>query len=107
MSGLPEDSTPRERPKSSFATSFASVPGETVIVTADTASDRLALEAILAAAAAAGSQSMLILIPQLPYQGKLADPYIPEALASAVAASDVWFDLTFPYLAGSSTHDRR
>jgi 2,5-dihydroxypyridine 5,6-dioxygenase len=49
---------------------------------------------------------MLLLIAQLPYQGKLADPYVPEALASAVAASDVWFDMTFPYMAGSSAHDR-
>ena len=30
---------------------------------------------------------MLILIPQLPFQGKLADPYIPASLASAVAAA--------------------
>lgn len=80
--------------------------GETVIVTADGATDRAAVDAILAAVASVGAQPMLVLIPQLPYQGKLADPHIPAALASAVAASDVWFDLTFPYMAGSSAHDQ-
>jgi hypothetical protein len=79
--------------------------GETVIVTADSGTDRTAIEAILAAAAGAGARPILMLLPQLPYQGKLADPYIPDAVANAVAASDVWFDMTFPYLAGSSAHD--
>lgn len=76
-----------------------------MIVTADSASDRVAVEAILAAAAGVGARPILMLLPQLPYQGKLADPYIPDAVAQAVAHSDVWFDLTFPYLAGSSAHD--
>lgn len=85
---------------------FCVAGGETVIVTADAATDRTAVEAILAAAAGAGARPILMLLPQLPYQGKLADPYIPDAVAHAVAASDVWFDLTFPYMAGSSAHDR-
>jgi leucyl aminopeptidase (aminopeptidase T) len=85
---------------------FCVQPGETVVVTADTARDPSAVEAVLGAAAGAGAKTLLMTIPQLPYQGKLADPYIPEALSSAVAASDVWFDMTFPYMAGSSTHDR-
>jgi 2,5-dihydroxypyridine 5,6-dioxygenase len=80
--------------------------GETVIVTADGATDRSAIEAILAAASAMGAKALLMLIPRLPYQGKLADPYIPDAVASAVASSDVWFDMTFPYMAGSSAHDQ-
>ena len=88
------------------ADQFCVRPGETVIVTADTASDAAAVEAILGAASAAGAKAAVMVIPQLPYQGTLADPYIPDALARAVAASDVWFDMTFPYLAGSSTHDQ-
>lgn len=79
--------------------------GETVVVTADSSSDKAAVDAIVGAAAAAGAKAALIVIPQLPYQGKLADPYIPDALTSAVASSDVWFDMTFPYMAGSSAHD--
>lgn len=85
---------------------FCIQAGETVVVTADDATDPAAVEAILAAASAAGAKAMLILSAQLPYQGKLADPHIPDALASAAAASDVWFDMTFPYMAGSSAHDR-
>lgn len=80
--------------------------GETVTITADGATDEAAVEAILAAASGAGAKALLILMPQLPYQGKLADPYIPEAVAAAVASSDVWFDMTFPYMAGSSAHDK-
>jgi 2,5-dihydroxypyridine 5,6-dioxygenase len=81
-------------------------PNETVVVTADTATDGAAVEAILAASGAVGARPMLVLVAQLPYQGKLADPYIPEALEKAVASSDVWFDMTFPYIAGSSAHDQ-
>ncbi|MGE0874568.1 MAG: hypothetical protein AB7O31_07865 [Burkholderiales bacterium] len=80
--------------------------GETVVVTVDSVSDRALVEAVLAASAAAGAHALLLRAPRLPYQGKLADPYVPDALAAAVAESDVWFDLTFPYLAGSGAHDR-
>lgn len=80
--------------------------GETVTVTADSVTDPAAVHAVLAAAGAAGAKPLLLRVPQLPYQGKLADPYVPDALSQAVAASDVWFDMTFPYLAGSSTHDK-
>ena len=76
-----------------------------MIVTADAATDLSAVEAILAAASSTGAKAILMLSAQLPYQGKLADPYIPDALASAAADSDVWFDMTFPYMAGSSAHD--
>jgi leucyl aminopeptidase (aminopeptidase T) len=87
------------------ADQFCVQRGETVLVTADSSTDASAVEAILAAASGEGAKALLMLIPQLPYQGKLADPYIPDAVASAVAASDVWFDMTFPYMAGSSAHD--
>src|SRR5204862_3617876 len=63
-------------------------------------------QAIAAAAIAAGARPIMITLPQLPFQGKLADPYLPEALAGAVAACDLWIDLTFPYIAGSELHDR-
>lgn len=84
---------------------FCIEPGETVVVTADCATDAAAVDAILGAAAAVGARPMLLQTPRLPYQGKLADPYIPEALGRAVESSDVWFDMTFPYLAGSHVHD--
>ena len=65
MSGLPGGFDAARAAQILVRDQFCVRPGETVIVTADTASDRTALEAILAAAAAAGGQSMLILIPQL------------------------------------------
>ncbi len=80
--------------------------GEVVLVTADTASDLATAEAILAAAVAIDAKPALIVIPQLPFQGTLADPFVPETLAGAVTNCDVWFDLTFPYLAGSHVHDQ-
>ncbi len=80
--------------------------GETVVVTVDSDSDPVLVDAVLAASAATGASTLLLRTSRLPYQGKLADPYVPDALAAAVAESDVWFDLTFPYLAGSDAHDR-
>lgn len=80
--------------------------GENVLVTADTASDMVAAEAILAASEAAGAKATLAIIPQLPFQGTLADPYIPEPLAGAAQSCDVWIDLCFPYLAGSTVCDQ-
>lgn len=80
--------------------------GESVLITADSASDMGAVEAIFNAAAAIGSRPMIAVIPQLPFQGKLADPYLPAALQSAMCDADLWIDLTHPYLAGSDAHDR-
>jgi len=81
-------------------------PSERLVITGDTAGDAAVIQAIAAAAIAVGARPMIITLPQLPYQGKLADPYLPEALAGAVAACDLWIDLTFPYIAGSALHDR-
>jgi 2,5-dihydroxypyridine 5,6-dioxygenase len=85
---------------------FCIQPGETVVVTADTATDSSAIDAIMRAAHAAGARPMLLMVPQLPYQGKLADPYVPDALGKSVESCDVWFDMTFPYLAGSAAYDQ-
>jgi len=78
---------------------------ENVLITADTASDPAAAQALLAAAERAGARPALMTIAQLPFQGGLADPYITPTLAGAVLGSDVWIDLTFPYLAGSHLYD--
>ncbi len=81
-------------------------PGESVLITADTASDTAAVEAVLNAAALIGAKPMVSVIPQLPFQGKLADPYLSTALCAAMSDCDVWIDLTHPFLAGSDAHDR-
>jgi leucyl aminopeptidase (aminopeptidase T) len=78
---------------------------EQVLITADTASDMAAVNALLDSARSAHAKAGVFLTPQLPFQGSLADPYISEPLAQAVKACDVWFDLTFPYMAGSGAHD--
>lgn len=79
-------------------------PGEQLLITADTASDMAAVKALLNAASVAGARAGIFIAPQLPFQGSLADPFVPEPLAEAVKACDVWLDLTFPYMGGSHAH---
>ena len=80
-------------------------PGEDVIITTDTAGDPAVPQAIMAAAQQADARASVLLLPPLPFQGRLADPYLTRPLRGAVLASDVWIDLTFPYLAGSELYD--
>ncbi|HKU95797.1 MAG TPA: hypothetical protein VJR58_10995 [Vineibacter sp.] len=79
--------------------------GETVLITADTAGDPDVAQALFATAERAGARAALLISPQLPFQGRLADPYVTPTLAGAVLGCDVWIDLTFPYLAGSHVYD--
>lgn len=79
--------------------------GEVVVISADSQTDRIVVDAIFASASHAGASAVVVSIPQLPFQGALADPYIPKPLANAAATCDVWIDVTFPYLAGSHVHD--
>ena len=79
--------------------------GEEVLITADTASDPRVGEAVFAAAERLGARPLITTGRQLPFQGKLADPFISKAQAQMVLTSDVWVDLTFPYFAGSHAHD--
>ena len=81
-------------------------PDETLLLTADSASDPAAVHAIMNAAVAVGAKPSVMIIPQLPFQGGLANPYVPEPLMAAAHGCDVWVDITFPYLAGSEAHDK-
>jgi hypothetical protein len=81
-------------------------PDETVLITADTDSDPDVWQAVHRASLLAGANSSVLLIPPLPFQGRLADPYVTPAVGAAALACDVWIDLTFPYLAGSELHDQ-
>jgi 2,5-dihydroxypyridine 5,6-dioxygenase len=78
---------------------------ETVLVTADNLTEGVVIDAVVNSAELANAHAVVLKIRQVPFQGALADPYIPPALVAAVAASDVWLDFTFPYLAGSHVHD--
>ena len=79
--------------------------GETVLITADTASDMQTVEAIQNAARNLDTPVALLISPQLPFQGALGDPYISDPVRAAVTNCDVWIDLTFPYMAGSQAFD--
>ncbi|WP_424139189.1 hypothetical protein [Roseomonas chloroacetimidivorans] len=84
---------------------MAVIAGETVLITADTATDPVAVRAVFLAARGAGAKVALVTVPQLPFQGGLADPFVPPPLTAAALSCDVWIDLTFPYLAGAHVHD--
>ena len=75
------------------------------LLTVDTATDAIAASAILASAYAIGCKATMVTIPQLPFQGALANPYVPASLGAAAGACSVWIDLCWPYLAGSRVHD--
>ncbi len=79
-------------------------PGESVLITADARTEHALTDAIADAAISALGRPVVAVIPTLPFQGALADPHIPDTLAAAAAAADVWLDCCFPYLAGSSMH---
>jgi 2,5-dihydroxypyridine 5,6-dioxygenase len=80
-------------------------PDEGVLITVDAQTETALIDAIAAAAISSGARPVIAAIPQLPFQGALADPYLPDTLGAAAAAADVWFDCCFPYLAGSRMHD--
>ena len=84
---------------------FCVEPGDNLLITADTATDRDAVDAVMNAAHTIGAKPAVMTSPQLPYQGALANAYISEPLAAAMRQCDAWIDLQFPYVAGSDAHD--
>lgn len=80
--------------------------GESVVITTDSKTDPVLAEALMNAAFLATPAVSRVMVRQLPFQGALADPWIPKSLAGAVAECDVWIDLTFPYIAGSEVFDK-
>lgn len=79
-------------------------PGENVIITADTETDPTVVQSILTSVEILGARGIVITTRQLPFQGTLADPFIPKAISGLTMDCDVWIDLTFPYFAGSTFH---
>jgi hypothetical protein len=80
--------------------------GESVAITVDSDSDAQVVRALTDRVTGLGGRSCVLAMARLPFQGALSDPYIPDPVQAAVAASDVWLDLTFPYMAGSGPFDR-
>jgi 2,5-dihydroxypyridine 5,6-dioxygenase len=85
-------------------THFRVQPGETVLMTCDTQTNRSLVEALMTTITLMGAKPVAVLSPQLPFQGTLADPYIAEPCKAATQNCDVWFDLTFPSFIGSGTY---
>jgi leucyl aminopeptidase (aminopeptidase T) len=83
---------------------FAVRAGESVLITADTTTERALLDIVSQAVVRAGARPLIAISPKLPYQGGLSDPYVGDTLKAAAPASDVWFDFCFPYHAGSALH---
>jgi leucyl aminopeptidase (aminopeptidase T) len=83
---------------------FAVSPGESVLITADAATERSLIDAVASSVARAGAKPLVAIAPSLPFQGGLSDPYVSDSLGAAAAASDVWLDFCFPYHAGSGIH---
>ena len=80
--------------------------GEHVLITSDTNTDRRGVDALVNAAYSLGTKvASMTLAPPLPFQGGLANPYLPDPLVAAVQNCDVWLDLCMPYLAGSAVYD--
>jgi len=77
---------------------------EQVVITADNATDPRGIDAIRNAVRVAGARMAVLTMQQLPHQGGLSDPYIPEPVVAAVKSCDVWFEMTFPYMSGSKAH---
>jgi 2,5-dihydroxypyridine 5,6-dioxygenase len=80
-------------------------PDEVVLITVDTATDPALARALMTALDRADARGSILTIPRLPFQGRLADPFIPPVVAGAAADCVVWIDLTFPYLAGARVCD--
>ena len=73
--------------------------GETLVITADTESDRRAVDALATAAFTVGAKPMVVWMPSPLGVGKAADPMLPlEPLTAALKATDTWVEFNNKYL---------
>ncbi len=84
---------------------FCLSQGQTVVVTVDDQTDPSLIEIFKTTTKEKDAHWVIIQLERLPFQGALADPYVPTLVDEAVASSDIWLDMTFPYLAGSRSFD--
>lgn len=66
-------------------------PGENVVITGDTSTDKRVTEALMSAAYTVGANPMLAYVPT--NENAYAEPIAP--LGNAVAAADVWIELSY------------
>ncbi|MGD9765285.1 MAG: hypothetical protein AB7V27_16420 [Candidatus Binatia bacterium] len=81
------------------------VEREHVLITTDTNTDRRAAEALQNAAYGLGARvATLTVAPPLPFQGGLADRFMPDPVTAAAQNCDAWIDLCMPYIAGAAVY---
>ncbi len=82
------------------------VSSEHVLITADINTEKRAVDALVNAAYEIGAKiATIILSPPLPFQGGLANPYLPDPVVAAAQNCDAWIDLCMPYMAGAEVYD--
>ena len=82
------------------------VEGEHVLVTSDINTEKRAVDALVNAAYSLGTRvASMTLAPPLPFQGGLANPYMPDPVTAAAQNCDAWIDLCMPYMAGAAVYD--
>lgn len=83
------------------------IEGEHVLITADVNTDKRAIGAVQNSAYALGAKvATVMLAPALPFQGGLANKFIPDPVVAAAQNCDAWIDLCMPYIAGASVYDK-
>ena len=79
---------------------------ERAVITADMTSDMRLVQALLEGMYRRGRQASAVIIPRaFPSEGAGADVGITDACRAAIMNTDLWIDMTFPYMAGSGPHD--
>lgn len=73
-------------------------PGESVLITIDSAADFRPAEETAKAAEAAGAKVMLAYHSTPKGYGKMADPRLPDCLRAAIPNSDVWIEYNNQWL---------
>jgi 2,5-dihydroxypyridine 5,6-dioxygenase len=82
------------------------VEGEHVLVTSDINTEKRAVDALMNASYSLGAKvASMTLAPPLPFQGGLANPYMPDPVTAAAQNCDAWIDLCMPYIAGAAVYD--
>jgi leucyl aminopeptidase (aminopeptidase T) len=85
---------------------FKLKPGETIIITADTQSDKRVVDATARAAFACDAKPMVICTASPLGVGKAADPMLPlESLTAALLKADAWVEFNNKWLFLSTPYD--
>lgn len=80
--------------------------GETLIITADTLSDKRVVDATARAAFTAGAKPLILWTSTPLGTGRMTDAWLPaEAMREALKVTDAWVEFNYQYLLYSQTYD--